>query len=235
MTDKQYILRITELRKRYRKVQALDGVSLNIAPGEIWGLLGPNGSGKSTLLKCTAGLVQPDSGEILINGIKPSRQTKAVVSFVPEIDTLYRWMTVEETLNFAAAFFEDWQNERARELVDFMKLDLQQKVGALSKGMRARLRLVLGLARNADLILLDEPLSGIDPSSRDKIVEGIVRQFRGENQAIILSTHAVDETEKLFDSVVFLREGRIELMGSAEGLRMEYGKSINDLFKEVYV
>lgn len=234
MTDKTYMLEITDLRKRYRRVNALDGVNLKLPTGEIWGLLGPNGSGKSTLLKCIAGFVQPDSGLIHINGLKPSRQTKAKVSFVPEIDTLYRWMTVGEAITFMSSFYSDWNDERAQELIDFMKLDQGKKVNALSKGMRARLRLVLGLARDAELVLLDEPLSGIDPASRDRIVEGIVRQFRGDNQTMILSTHAVDETERLFDSVVFLREGQIEIQGSAEDLRMRHGKSINDLFKEVY-
>lgn len=234
MTDQKYIVEIAGLRKRYPGVDALDGIDLKITRGEIWGLLGPNGSGKSTLLKCIAGLVKPDSGQVTINGSKPSRKIKSAVAFVPEIDHLYNWMTVQQTLNFISAFYDDWQKEREQELLEFMKLDPRKKVSTLSKGMRARLKLVVGLSRNSELVLLDEPLSGIDPSSRDRIVEGIVRQFRSEKQTMILSTHAVDETERLYDSVIFLSEGRVHISGSAEELRIKHSKSMNELFKEVY-
>ncbi|KLU39885.1 MAG: hypothetical protein AA931_07990 [Peptococcaceae bacterium 1109] len=234
MASKRYVLEIDGLSKRYGRVEALDDVSLQLPMGEIWGVLGPNGSGKSTLLKCIAGLVKPDEGSIRINGLSPSRATKSVVAFVPEINTMYRWMTVAEVMSFAAAFYQDWSKERAQELMEFMRLEPGKKVGSLSKGMRARLRLILGMARDAQLVLLDEPLSGIDPASRDRIVEGIARQFDGEGRSIVLSTHAVDETERLFDTVMFLRDGHIELIGNAEELRIQRGKSINDLFKEVY-
>lgn len=226
---------IRNLRKKYPKVEALKGVDLIVPTGEIWGLLGPNGSGKSTLLKCIVGLVQPDGGEIRIFGSTPSRQTKGQIAFVPEVENLYRWMTVAEVLDFTAAFYQDWQREKVADLVEFMRLDPANKVSSLSKGMRARLRLILALARKAPLVLLDEPFSGIDPSSRDRIVEGIVRQFKGEEQTMIISTHAVGDVEQLFDGVIFLGEGNINLQGNAEDLRNRYGKSINDLFKEVFV
>ncbi len=234
MADQNHIVEITELKKRYLRVTALDGINLRITTGKIWGLLGPNGSGKSTLLKCIAGLVRPDSGMIRINNLPPLRHTKADIAFMPEIDNLYRWMTVGEAIRFIATFYDDWQVEREKELLEFMKLDPNYKVGALSKGMRARLKLVLILARNAKLILLDEPLSGIDPASRDRIVEGVVRQFRNEVQTMVLSTHEVDETERIFDSVVFLSEGQVYLVDEAEELRLKHNKSINELFKEVY-
>lgn len=227
-------LEVRNLRKRYPRVEALKGVTLTIPQGEICGLLGPNGSGKSTLLKCVAGLLHPDGGEIKVLGARTSRQTKAQMAFVPELESLYRWMTVREVLDFTAAFYPDWQSEIEGELLEFMRLDPKAKVGTLSKGMRTRLRLVLALARKAPLILLDEPLSGIDPSSRDRIIEGIVRQFKGEEQTIIISTHAVGDTEQLFDSVVFLHGGTIALQGYADDLRTSRGKSINDLFKEVF-
>lgn len=170
-----------------------------------------------------------------IYGEVPGRCARGQIAFMPEVDGLYRWMTVQGTLDFTASFYQDWQQERARELLDFMRLDPAKKVGTLSKGMRARLKLVLALARRAPLILLDEPFSGIDPSSRERIVEGIVRQFKSEEQTMIISTHAVGETEQLFDSVIFLEEGRVKLRGSAEDLRNRHGKSINELFKEVFV
>lgn len=231
----QPALAVRALRKKYPGTEALKGIDLTLPQGEIWGLLGPNGSGKSTLLKCVVGLVQPDGGEISIAGKSPSRFTKAQIAFVPEIDPLYRWMTVQQVLDFTATFYADWDGDRVGDLMEFMRLDPSKKVSALSKGMRARLKLILTLARNAPLILLDEPFSGIDPSSRDRIVAGIVRQFKSEEQTMIISTHAVGDTEQLFDAVVFLDEGTINLQGYAEDLRVQYGKSINDLFKEVFV
>ncbi|HBG01147.1 MAG TPA: multidrug ABC transporter ATP-binding protein, partial [Firmicutes bacterium] len=135
---------------------------------------------------------------------------------------------------FTAAFYDDWEEGRVAGLLEFMKLDPTKKVSSLSKGMRARLKLVLALARKAPLLLLDEPFSGIDPASRERIVEGIVRQFKSDEQTMVISTHAVGDTEQLFDAVVFLDEGTIALQGNAEDLRRQYGKSINDLFKEVF-
>nr|NLJ02561.1 ABC transporter ATP-binding protein [Bacillota bacterium] len=232
MTDQALI--ISNLRKKYPKVEALKGVDLALPQGEIWGLLGPNGSGKSTLLKCIIGLVKPDGGEIKILGQVPSRRTKAQIAFVPEVENLYRWMTVRQAIDFTASFYEDWDEGRIPGLLEFMGLDPDKKVSSLSKGMRARLKLILALARKAPLLLLDEPFSGIDPASRDRIVEGIVRQFKSEVQSMIISTHAVGDTEQLFDGVVFLDEGTVSLQGNAEDLRDQYGKSINDLFKEVF-
>lgn len=225
---------IRDLRKRYPGTEAIKEIDLTLPQGEIWGLLGPNGSGKSTLLKCVVGLIQADGGTIEIFGQKPSRHTKAQIAFVPEIDNLYRWMTVQEAIDFTSTFYEDWEPRRVPELLDFMRLEPHKKVSSLSKGMRARLKLILALARTAPLVLLDEPFSGIDPSSRDRIVEGIVREFKSEEQTMIISTHAVGDTEQLFDSVVFLDEGTVNLQGNAEDLRLRYGKSINDLFKEVF-
>jgi ABC-2 type transport system ATP-binding protein len=143
-------------------------------------------------------------------------------------------MTVGQTLAFTSAFYQDWDQGRVAGLLEFMGLDAGQKIRALSKGMRARLKLVLALARKAPLLLLDEPFSGIDPASRERIVEGIVREFKSDEQTMVISTHAVGDTEQLFDAVVFLDEGTISLQGYAEDLRREYGKSINDLFKEVF-
>lgn len=225
---------VRDLRKKYPGTEALKGIDLTLPKGEICGLLGPNGSGKSTLLKCVIGLLQADGGTIEIFGQKPSRHTKAQIAFVPEIDNLYRWMTVQETIDFISTFYEDWEPQRVPDLLDFMRLEPEKRVSSLSKGMRARLKLILTLARTAPLVLLDEPFSGIDPSSRDRIVEGIVREFKSEEQTMIISTHAVGDTEQLFDSVVFLDEGTVNLQGNAEDLRVHYRKSINDLFKEVF-
>lgn len=235
MSETKYVLHVWNLWKKYPGAEALKGIDFHLRAGEICGLLGPNGSGKSTLLKCVLGLVQPDLGQIKIGGKTRSRRTKGLIAFMPENDQLYRWMTVREVLDFTSAFYSDWEGKRVPELIEFMRLDPSKKVSSLSKGMRARLKLILVLARRAPLLLLDEPFSGIDPSSRERIMEGIVRQFKQDKQAMVISTHAVGDTEQLFDFVVFLDEGRINLKGDAEDLRNRHGKSINDLFKEVFV
>src|SRR5690554_4692342 len=160
MIDSERVVVIEGLRKRYPGVNALAGIDLTLSRGEIWGLLGPDGSGKSTLLKCLVGLVRPDAGRIEICQEPFSRRAKANIAFVPEVDNLYRWMTVQETMDFIAAFYDDWQPQRAKELLDFMRLDPKSKVSTLSKGMKARFKLTLALARKAPLVLLDEPLSG---------------------------------------------------------------------------
>lgn len=232
MTDK--IVEVNDLHKRFFRTKALRGLSFQLERGLILGLLGPNGSGKSTLLKILSGLYQPSSGKVLINGEKPSVETKAQVAYLPEIDNLYSWMTVGQTINFVSAFFHDWDQDKGSELVEFMNLDMMATVGKLSKGMRARLKLVLAMARNSPLVLLDEPFSGIDPPSRDRILEAIIAQYRIGEQSIILSTHEVWESEKIFDKVLFIEDGQVKLMGDAEELRKEWDKSINDIFKEVY-
>lgn len=230
----QPLLEIRDLKKNYYGTAALKGVSLKIRKGMILGLLGPNGSGKSTLLKAVAGLVRPSSGSIMINGVKPSFQTKADVAYLPEIDHLYAWMTVREIMGFVAAFYPDWEMERAMESLRQLNLNPGQKVGSLSKGQRAQLKLLLALARRVPLILLDEPLSGIDPPSRANIIQMLITGYRDGEQTIICSTHQVGEMEGIFDEVLFLRDGEVALWDSAEKLRQEHGCSIQDLWGRVY-
>ncbi len=220
--------------KRYGKTRALSDLTIAIERGIITGLLGPNGSGKSTMLKLIAGLVQPTSGSVLVDGERPSLKTKARIAYLPEIDYLYRWMTVRETVRFLSSFYADWDARRAGALLDFMHLSADATVGGLSRGMRARLKLVLAMARRADLVLLDEPLSGIDPPSRSRIIRAIAGEYRSGEQTIIFSTHEVMESESVFDRVLLLEEGRLKLAGNADDVRRERGKSIQDLLEEVY-
>lgn len=229
------IVSIMNIEKKFGRVEALRKINLNLESGKIYGLVGPNGSGKSTLLKCLAGLLKPNGGKIEILGQGPSNKTKAQIGFVPEIDQLYRFMTVTETLKFTASFYSDWDSARAEELLEFMSLAGDKKVNSLSKGMKARLKLVLALARTAPLLLLDEPFSGIDPASKDRIIQGIVREFKDDQQTILISTHALRETEQIFDHVIFLDQGEVILQGDVDDLRSEHKLSINDLFKEVFV
>ncbi|MCR4399036.1 MAG: ABC transporter ATP-binding protein, partial [Firmicutes bacterium] len=217
------VVEASGLTKWYSRVRALDGVNLEVKSGAILGVLGPNGSGKSTLLKIIGGLIRPSAGRITVVGSKPSSRTKALTAYMPESDHLYPWMTVEQTLRFVSSFYRDWDNARARELMGAMELPASAGVASLSKGGRARLRLLLCLARRAPLVLLDEPLSGIDITSRSRIIRAIVSEYRAGEQAIVLSTHQVAESESIFDDVLFLKEGRVALCGAAENLRADHG------------
>lgn len=225
---------LENVSKRFGRKQAIADFTYTIREGTILALLGPNGSGKSTLLKLIAGLYHPDSGHVLIDGERPSPKTKARLAYLPEIDYLYSWMSVQQILDYVGGFYRDWDRERASELVQFMGLDPAAKVGKLSKGMRARLKITVAMSRSAELVLLDEPLSGIDPPSRSKVLRAIVSEYRAGSQTIVMSTHDVAESESLFEEVLFIREGRVALAGEAERLREERGKSVRELFEEVY-
>ncbi len=228
------LVETVELSKRYPGQWALRDVTISIPRGVVVGLLGPNGSGKSTLLRILAGLARPSSGRVRVLGREPGVQTKAHVAYLSEVDHLYAAMTAGEAINFSWAAFADFDPDFAVNLLAKMGLSADKRVGTMSKGQRARLKLVLALARKAELILLDEPLSGIDPASRERILEAIAGEYRAGESTLILSTHQVQESETLFDRVVFLSEGEVALQGEAEELRRRHGKSIDQLFREVY-
>ncbi|WP_127582893.1 ABC transporter ATP-binding protein [Paenibacillus koleovorans] len=233
-TQQPIMVELSGIQKRYLLKQALGGIDLRIRRGSIVGLLGPNGSGKSTLLKMIAGLVTPTAGTILVNGRVPNVANKHSIAYLPEIDHFYNWMTVKETLQFVSGFYKDWQPDKALQMLETMELDEKQKVRNLSKGLRARLKLIAAFARQVPLILLDEPFSGIDPSSRAKIIRSILREFESSEQTILLSTHSLNESEPLFDEVVFLRSGKIEIHDTAEQLRADYGCSLENIWEKVY-
>jgi len=229
------LLTVRDLRKEYGRRKALSGCDLRLGPGVILGLLGPNGSGKSTLLKIIAGVVHASGGEVRIAGMRPGRATKGLVAYLPEGDCFYPGQTVRSLLAWVSGFYDDWDSARAAELVNFMGLDPGLSVEALSRGMRARLKMVLALARNARLALLDEPLAGIDPPSRSRIVRAIVREYRGQGQSIVVASHEVRHLEGALDEVAFLEAGRVKLTGAVEDLRGKHGRSLEELFEEVYV
>lgn len=226
-------IEVRALCKRYGRTWALRGIDFRLEEGMVLGLLGPNGSGKSTLLRILAGVGRPTSGEVRVLGQAPGRATKARVAFVPEVEHIYRWMRVADALKFQEGFFADFRPARALELLEFMGLDQAAPVGSLSRGQRARLKLVLALARDARLVLLDEPFAGIDPPSRERILQGLLRAYR-EDRTMVIATHVVGEAEKLFDRVVFLSRGEVFLSGEAEELRQRHGKSIEQIFREGY-
>ncbi len=230
----EILVQTRDVVKRFGRTQAISGLSVEIPRGIVVGLVGPNGSGKSTLLKLLAGVLRPDTGTVRINGHQVGLKTKAWVSYQPEIDFLYDWMTVQQVLDFTASLVPDWRPERANELVGFLNLERGAKVRHLSKGMRARLKLAVTLSRDADLFLLDEPLSGIDPPSRLRIIKSLIGGYEAGRHTIILSTHEVAETEGIFERVIFLDKGQIKVDANAEELRSQYGRSIQGLFEEVY-
>jgi len=227
------ILKSEKLCKTYLNKKALNGVDLEIESGKILGLLGPNGSGKTTFLKMVAGILHPSSGEILIDGEKPGVYTKSIVSYLPDNDYLLKWMRIKDAVAYFKDFYCDFDEKRAKELLEFMQLDENSKVQNLSKGMKEKLKLTLVLSRKAKLYILDEPLGGVDPVAREKILDAIIASFN-ENSSMIITTHLVNDIERVFDDVAFISEGEIVLQGNAEELRSSKKKSIDEIYREVF-
>jgi ABC-2 type transport system ATP-binding protein len=227
------LVQISSLTKRYIATTALSDITLEVTEGHIMGLLGPNGSGKTTLMKILAGLVSPTSGSVLVDGMVPGVRTKAIVSFLPDVNHLDRWMSVGEAGNFYADFYHDFDRKRFEELLAIMHLTAGQKIGSLSRGMVEKARLSLVFSRKARLYILDEPFGGLDPLARTQVLDALVANFRADC-SMILSTQMVADVERFFDDVVFLDGGRVVLSGEAEDLRTRRGASIEDIYREVY-
>ncbi|MDR9856813.1 ABC transporter ATP-binding protein [Paenibacillus sp. VCA1] len=227
------LLKVDGVSKKYGGKQVLDGVSFHIGQGRLIGLLGSNGSGKSTLMQIIAGLTPASSGDISVMGIPTGRETKNLISYMPDRPMTESWMKVRDAIAFYNDFYADFDMEKAREMLDFMKLDEKSGVSILSKGMNERLQLTLALSRNVSLYLLDEPIGGVDPVARGKILDAIVRFYR-EDSSLIISTHLVRDMERIFDEVMFLQNGHIVLHEEVEHIRMKHGKSVDDMFKEVF-
>lgn len=219
--------------KRFGNAIALDGFSHQFAPGKITGLFGPNGAGKSTALKMIAGLNRPDKGEVLVDKRLP-QQEKIRVAFLPEIDHFYNWMNIRQAAQFLRSFYADWDQQRYRQLIDYLNLSEDMKVTSISKGQRAKVKLLLTLSRKAPYILMDEPLSGIDVLTREEIVSTLIKDFRADEQTVIISTHEIAEIEAVIDEVVFIGKGSIRLSGNAEDLRQERAMSLVDIMKEAF-
>ena len=226
-------MKAEELQKSYFNKKALKGVNLTIQQGKIVGLLGPNGSGKTTFLKIAAGILHPSSGTILIDGQEPGVYTKSIVSYLPDTEYFFKWMKIKDAVQYFKDFYIDFDERKAFELLEFMKLDVNSSVKSLSKGMKEKLKLTLVLARKAKLYILDEPLGGVDPTAREKILDAIINNFSG-NSSMIITTHLVNDIERIFDDVAFINDGVIVLQGNAEELRQSKNKSIDELYREVF-
>lgn len=227
------IVEIKGLSKSYFKKNALNNIDLNIKKGRVVGILGPNGSGKTTLIKILTGILRESKGEVLIDGENPGVYTKSIISYLPDRQFLYDWMNIQEAINFYKDFYKDFDEKMAYDLLEFMKLDRNMKISSLSKGMNEKLNLTLVLSRKAKLYILDEPIAGVDPVARDQILDAIIKNYN-KDSTMIITTHLVRDMENIFDDVVFLREGNIELVGNAEDLREERGLQIDDIYKEIF-
>lgn len=227
------ILQCQGLTKYYGGVLALDHADIAIEPGQIVGLLGPNGSGKTTLIKLANGLLQPTSGSILIDDMTPSPKTHAIVSYLPERIALTDWMNVRQLMDFYGDFYADFQREAAEQMLAQLQLPLGQTVCQMSKGTREKLQLILTMSRKAKLYLLDEPIGGVDPATRDYILHTILSNYNPE-AAVVISTHLITDVESILDSVIFLNHGKVVLQSTVDDIRETRGKSVDAYFREVF-
>ena len=226
-------IEISNLTKNFGDLTALDDVTVSLEQGQIVGLLGPNGSGKTTLIKILNGLLQPESGSVTINGNAPGVETKKVVAYLPDRNALPDYMTASQLMDIYEDFFEDFDRLKAEAMVDDLGINRKQTMKKMSKGTKEKLQLCLVMARQAEVYLLDEPIGGVDPATRDYILRTIISNYN-EDAVVLISTHLIADVETVLDDVVFLKEGRIVLHKAADEIREEKGESVDKLFREVF-
>ena len=212
---------------------ALNGVTLTVESGRIIGLLGPNGAGKTTLIKLINGLLTPTSGMLTIEGDTPGRKTKPKVSYLPDVNYLNNWMTVEQIVRLFTDFYEDFRPELAYRMIESLGLDRKCRLKTLSKGNKEKVSLILVMSRSAKLYVLDEPIAGVDPATRDYIISTIINNYNPD-ASVLISTHLIADIESVLDEVIFLKDGRVVLHDTVEHIREEHGESVDDLFREVF-
>ncbi len=227
------VLEVKNLRKAYGEVRALDGISFTIPEGKIIGLLGPNGSGKTTFIKIVAGLLTSDFGTVTVMGNEIGVESKSLVAYLPERNSIPEHFTVGEAVDFYADFFTDFDRERAEELLAALRVEKRYKIKTLSKGTKEKVQLVMVMSRRAKLYLLDEPISGVDPAARDYIIDTIIKNF-APTSSVIISTHLISDIEKVMDGFIFLKYGKIACIGTPEGLMKSLGKTVDEYFREVF-
>ncbi|MDE6314665.1 MAG: ABC transporter ATP-binding protein [Lachnospiraceae bacterium] len=228
-----YLIESNHLSKNFGNTQALTDINLRIERGRIIGLLGPNGSGKSTLIKLINGLITPTIGEVFIDGNEPGVETKKIISYLPERTYLNEWMRVRELLDYFGDFYEDFRRERAETMLKNLNIGLEDKLKTMSKGTKEKVQLILVMSRDASLYILDEPIGGVDPAARDYILKTIIGNYN-ENATVLLSTHLIADIENILDEVIFLQYGQIRFHAAVDDIRSKEGKSIDQLFREVY-
>ena len=227
------ILECRGLSKNYGSIQALKNIDLSLESGRIVGLVGPNGSGKTTLIKLAQHLLPPTAGMITIDGMLPGPQTKAFVSYLPDRDFLPQWMNLDQLTAFYHEFFADFNPAKSADMLESLGVTGNMPLGKMSKGTREKVQLIFTMSREARVYLLDEPIAGVDPATRDYILRTILTNY-SENALVLISTHLITDVEPILDEVVFLQNGTIALHENADALRERTGKSIDGYFREVY-
>lgn len=227
------LLEIKNLYKNYGEKQVLNNITLTVPRGKIIGLLGKNGTGKTTLIKLINGLLTPTEGEIIFEGKKIGPQSKLNIAYLPERTYLDKSMTINETLKFFKEFYSNFDIDKAKDLLKKLDLDENQKIIKMSKGMQEKVQLVLVMSRKADLYILDEPLGGTDPATRDYILDTILTNFN-EGASIIISTHLISDIERILDEVIFIDKGEIKLISDADELRNKENASIDEIFRRMF-
>jgi ABC-2 type transport system ATP-binding protein len=228
------MIELKNVTKKYKKLRALDDVSLTINEGKITALLGINGVGKSTILKAIMKLINIDSGEILIDGDKQDYKMYDKIAMIPDVAITYPKMSIKEAFEFMKFHYKNWDETKAYDMLKFFKLTDEKKIIELSKGNMARVKLILGFAQNSKYLLMDEPFSGMDMFTREDFIGAMSGRFMEENQSIVITTHEIAEIEHIADQVILLEDGKVIKEFSAEECREKYGKSIIDVMREVY-
>ena len=227
------LLEVKNISKSFDNKQALSDINFTISSGKIIGLLGKNGAGKTTLIKLINDLLVPTNGEILINGNKVGVESKKIISYLPERTYLNKQMKVSEVISYFKDFYDDFDEDKAKKLLKDLDLDINESLSKMSKGMQEKVQLVLVMSRNASLYILDEPLGGVDPATRDYILDTILSNFN-ENASIIISTHLIADIERILDEVIFIDKGKIILQSDADKLRNKEKSSIDEIFRRMF-
>lgn len=227
------LVEFKNVNKNFGNKIVLQNVNLKIEKGKIYGLLGPNGSGKTTIIKLINDLLTQSSGEILINNKRPGIESKKIISYLPERTYLNMNIKVSELITFFEDFYEDFDKNKAIELLKKLDININDKLKTMSKGTKEKVQLIVVMSRKADLYILDEPIGGVDPASRDYILETILNNFN-DGSSIIISTHLISDIEKILDDVIFINKGKITLTGNAEDIRNKQKKTIDMIFREEF-
>jgi len=227
------LLECIKVNKSFGNKKVLKNINLKITKGKIIGLLGKNGTGKTTLIKLINDLLTLDSGKLLINGKEVGIESKNIISYLPERTYLDKSMTVEKVVEYFEDFYENFDSKKAFKLFKDLKLDTKQKLSKMSKGMQEKVQLVLVMSRKADLYILDEPLGGVDPATRDYILDTILSNFN-EEASVIISTHLIADIERILDEVIFIDNGKIILQSDTDDLRNKENGSIDEIFRRMF-
>jgi ABC-2 type transport system ATP-binding protein len=228
-----FLLDARGVTKKYGQQTVLKNVNLRLPRGRIVGLLGPNGSGKTTFIKIINGLIRDFSGELLVDGQPPNAYTKNIISYLPDKNFFANWMKAKDAIALFRDFYQDFDAAKAENMLIRLGIDRNQKIKTMSKGMVDKFQLSLVMSRQAQLYVLDEPICGVDPAARDFILDTVLQNFN-EQGTILMSTHLIADVERIFDTVIFLKEGEVVLFDEIDAIRERTGHSIDELFREEF-